>query len=587
MSRARPYQTDLKLRAYQAWQSGARCIAIVLATGGGKTYVIGEIIKENAGGVAAIAHRQELVGQISLALAREGIRHDLLAPKATIRAIVAAHVQEFGRSFYDHHSQVKVGGIDTIIRMDASDPWFSSVTLVVIDEGHHVLRANKWGQGFAMFPNARGLFPTATLIRADGKGLGIKADGLVDEIIDGPCGRELIDDGYLTDYRIWCPTVTDINLTDADISDATGDFNKDKLRQAVHKSKQLVGDVVAHYLKIAPGKLGVTFAVDVEEATKIAAAFRAAGVPAEVVSAKTPDDMRRSILRKFKARQILQLVNVDLFGEGFDLPAIEVVSMARPTASFSLFAQQFGRALRVMVDAKYAANWDTYTADERKAIIAASSKPCAIIIDHVGNIVRPGLGLPDVRRAWSLDRRERKSRGSAPDAIPMRICLNAPTCIQPYLKIYASCPYCGTLAPAPAGRGSLEQVEGDLTELDPEVLRAMRGEVARVDGPPRIPSHLEGAAARAVWNNHTERQAAQRDLRHAIASWAAVHDDSDDATNHRRFWYTFGTDVLSASVLGARDAAALREKIAAKLAIDGYVISEYCPPTPPIAEQAA
>ena len=36
------------------------------------------------------------------------------------------------------------------------------------------------------------------------------------------------------------------------------------------------------------------------------------------------------------------LVNVDLFGEGFDLPAIEIVIMARPTASFILYTQQFG-----------------------------------------------------------------------------------------------------------------------------------------------------------------------------------------------------------------------------------------------------
>ena len=93
----------------------------------------------------------------------------------------------------------------------------------------------------------------------------------------------------------------------------------------------VVGDVVEHYKRLAMGKLGVTFASDVETATDIASRFRAEGVPAEVVSGKTPDHLRASILRRFKNREILQLVNVDLFGEGFDLPAIEVVSMARPT----------------------------------------------------------------------------------------------------------------------------------------------------------------------------------------------------------------------------------------------------------------
>jgi DNA or RNA helicases of superfamily II len=198
------------------------------------------------------------------------------------------------------------------------------------------------------------------------------------------------------------------------LSQATGDFNADQLRKAVHKS-HITGDVVAHYLKLAPGKLGVTFAVDVEAATEIAGAFRAAGVPAEVVSAKTPDALRAQILRRFKAREILQLVNVDLFGEGFDLPAIEVVSFARPTESFALYCQQFGRALRLMLSKEAAAVHAHLTDEQRRAAIAASEKPVAIIIDHVNNVLRHGL--PDARREWSLDRRERRS-GKKSDAIP-------------------------------------------------------------------------------------------------------------------------------------------------------------------------
>ena len=69
------------------------------------------------------------------------------------------------------------------------------------------------------------------------------------------------------------------------------------------------------------------FATDIEIATDIATQFKDAGVAAEVVSSKTPDRERAAILRKFKARRLTVLVNVDLFGEGFDLPAIEVVSM--------------------------------------------------------------------------------------------------------------------------------------------------------------------------------------------------------------------------------------------------------------------
>src|SRR6202012_4149963 len=140
------------------------------------------------------------------------------------------------------------------------------------------------------------------------KGLGRHADGITDALVLAPSMRDIINMGYLTDYRIFAPP-SDLNLSEVSISSTTGDFNQDQVRKAVHKST-ITGDIVKHYLKIAPGKLGVTFAVDVEEAGKIASAFKAAGVPAEVVSAKTPDALRAAILRRFKKREILQLVNV-------------------------------------------------------------------------------------------------------------------------------------------------------------------------------------------------------------------------------------------------------------------------------------
>ena len=164
--------------------------------------------------------------------------------------------------------------------------------------------------------------------------------------------------------------------------------------------------------------LGVTFATDVKTATELAEEFKAAGVPAEVVHAETKH--RDRILEKFARREILQLVNVDVFGEGFDLPAMEVVSFARRTESYGLYVQQFGRPLRP----DYAEGFDLTTREGRLAAIAASHKPRALIIDHVGNVF-PRHGLPDVRRTWSLDRREKRSRGvSDPDIIPITTCLN-------------------------------------------------------------------------------------------------------------------------------------------------------------------
>jgi DNA repair protein RadD len=568
----RPFQHELERAIYEAWQSGARNVMPVAATGSGKTVVLSKALHDEPGVSAAIAHRQELVSQISIALARNGVRHRVIGAKkgsSLIRVISALQVAELGYSFFDPNAKTGVGGVDTVIRMDKSDPFFTQARLMVQDEAHHVLKDNKWGKVAQMFPNARGLLPTATPLRADGRGLGRHADGLVDAMVLAPSMRDIIDMGYLTDYRIFAPP-SDLDLSAVAMSQATGDYNADQLRKAVHKS-HITGDVVAHYLRLAPGKLGVTFAVDVESATEIAAAFRAAGVPAEVVSAKTPDTLRAQILRRFKAREVMQLVNVDLFGEGFDLPAIEVVSFARPTESFALFSQQFGRALRLMLTGEELRGYDLLSDAGRKAVIAGSSKPVAFIIDHVNNVLRHGL--PDARREWSLDRRERRGSKKS-DAIPLRICVND-QCMQPYERIYKCCPYCGHYPPPPS-RSSPEYVDGDLLELDADTLAALRGEISRIDGDATIPYGAAPEVVGAVRKRHWERREAQGQLRNVIAWWAGLEhaQGRGESESYRRFYHRFGIDVANAQTLGTREAAELAERVRlelVKFGIDGTV----------------
>lgn len=539
----RPYQSKLLTDIRDAWSDGARNVLAVAPTGGGKTVMMAELFQTHRGASIGIAHRQELVGQMSLALARNGVRHRIVGPHALARTIVTLHMAELGRSYYDPSAWCGVAGVDTLIRRPPDDPWFQQVTLKQTDEGHHVLRENKWGRAVKLFPNAQGVLWTATPCRADGYGLGRHADGVADAMVTGPSMRSLITDGWLTEYRIFCPP-SDVDLSNVTVT-ASGDYSPPKLREAVHKS-HIVGDVVKHYLRIAPGKLGITFVVDVEHATEMAQAYRAAGVRAEVVTSETPDTLRSAILRRFRARELDQLVNVDLFGEGFDVPACEVISMARPTQSFPLYAQQFGRPLRLM-----------------------TGKTHGLIIDHVGNVMRHGLA--DRLRTWSLDRRERRSAKQAadPDVIPLRTC---PDCTAPYERTLYACPYCGHI-PESAGRSRPTDVDGDLVELDPAALAVLRGEIARVDGPFRPPAMLDAVAARAAGNNWLARQQAQAPLRAAIALWAGWQrgQGRDDREVYRRFFFRFGTDVATAQTLGTRDAEALHTAVSSELTRGGVV----------------
>ena len=543
----RPYQIDL-IRAIQtSWADGNRNVVAVLPTGGGKTWIFTEIIKSNPGPCTAIAHRQEIVLQISMSFAKHGVMHKIIGPDNVVKLANQRHIEVFGRAFYDPRASVAVAGVDTLrARHKALAPWCKTNTLWVMDEAHHILRSNKWGATAEMFPNARGLGVTATPLRADGRGLGAWNDGVFDDMVIGPSLRELVQMGYLADYRIYAPP-SDIDFSSMALG-ANGDWTRPSVKRAVRKSR-VIGDVVTHYLKITPGRLGITFAPDVETAGDIAKQFNEAGVPAAVCTAKTPEYERVKTIQAFTRREYLQLVNVDLFGEGFDVPGVEVVSLARPTQSFAVFAQQCGRALRPDGD------------------------KVALIIDHVGNVERHaravlenGRYVIDLSRSdWSLERRERATRKKPGDEIPVRAC---PACTAVYERIYRACPFCG-FAPEPAARSGPEWVDGDLSELDPETLARMMGEVVDVtmsradylakSGAGMLPQ----VAALGAANRFKEKQAAQVALRDVMALWAGARraEGLNTSQMDRLFYFRFGIDKLSAQALGRKDAEELNDKV--------------------------
>src|SRR5574337_375451 len=81
---ARPYQRMVIDHTLDAWRT-SNCVLVVMPTGSGKTFVFASIAAMWQGGVAAIAHRSELVSQMSLALAREGVRHRVIGAAGTQR----------------------------------------------------------------------------------------------------------------------------------------------------------------------------------------------------------------------------------------------------------------------------------------------------------------------------------------------------------------------------------------------------------------------------------------------------------------------------------------------------------------------
>jgi len=533
-------QSDFLGDVHGAWNNGARDVCGVASTGFGKTVCLGHLVEQHPGASAVIAHRQELVSQISMTLAGYGVRHNIIAADATIRAIAAQHVAEYGTCFHTPSARAAVASVDTLVRRD--DPsWEKQVTLTIPDEGHHVIRGNKWGRALDKFthPHRRGLLPTATPERADGKGLGRHADGIADVMVEAPPMRWLIDQGHLTDYRIVC-VKSDLDVLDKAVS-ASGDWSTAVLRDASARS-HIVGDVVQNYLRFAKGLRHVTFATDVETAQKMAAAYRAAGVRAECLTGKTQDAVRRAIIRKFECGELDEIVAVDIISEGFDLPAIEAVSFARPSKSLALIMQQFGRALRVL-----------------------PGKKEALIIDHVGNLLQPHVGLPDRPRQWTLNSGERSGSKSAVDALPLRVCLE---CFEPFEAKHRECPHCGFYH-APASRSAPGMVDGDLAEMSPELLEKLRSAMTQATLPleeERWRLQQTGLHTAGVMGNvkrHADRLETLATLREAMAAWGGKwHGAGEtDSMIQRRFYHSFGVDVLSALALKRAEAQALLDRI--------------------------
>lgn len=535
------YQADMVRQNYDAWSAGARAVLDVLPTGGGKSKIIARHAAdgEAAGDIQAIiAHRTELVSQLSGHVASCGIMHRVIAPKQVVAQITQQHRNEYGRSYVNPDARASVVAVDTLIaRREILTPWARQVRRWTIDEAHHVLRLNKWGTGVSMFPNAFGLGVTASPSRADGMGLGAHHDGVFNHMVVGPAMRELINMSALCDYEMVCPT-SDLEVNEDDFS-KDGDLSPKKGRLASKKS-HIVGDIVTRYAQYALAKRTIVFVTDVETAHEVATNFNNHGITAAAVSAKTPAAVRNDYINRFRDGRLTVLVNVDLFGEGFDVPACECVIMARPTASLAVYLQQFGRALRLLAGKLY-----------------------GLIIDMVSNFKRHGF--PDKAHHWTLDRREKKAKDKDPEELDELT--KCGECSRPYLKVLPCCPHCGAEPFVAEGGGrTLEQVDGDMTLLNREELAAMRAAMV-LETPASVAARVEAAAgpaaATVTGNKQMARIVAQRGLADAIAHWAGFQraKGRSDREIDKRFYAVTSMSVPQALALSRQDMESMTDKV--------------------------
>ncbi len=146
------------------------------------------------------------------------------------------------------------------------------------------------------------------------------------------------------------------------------------------------GALVTQYQRICSGKRTIVYCASIEHAKAVAEQFSRAGIPASEVTSKQNHAERKEIIARYKKRELLVLTTCHALDDQA-FPETEAVILASPTRSSALHTQQLASAMRPI----YAEGMPADTAEQRRAAIAASTKPQAIIIDLAGNIQRLGV----------------------------------------------------------------------------------------------------------------------------------------------------------------------------------------------------
>lgn len=283
--------------------------------------------------------------------------------------------------------------------------------VILVDEAHHAL-AKSYQRILKQFPKAIVLLFTATPHRT-GK---MQLDQIADDIIVGQSIHELTDKGFLAPFRYFQPP-NDFNRNLLKRS-STGDFTNESMQEAM--STKIFGHIVKQYKRIASGMQAVVYTYSIDSAVEIARKFNSEGISAIEVDGTTSKEKRDLAVRKFREQEIKILVNVNLFTEGVDLPNVDCVIMARPTASLALYLQFSMRCL--------------------------NPRPgkTAIIIDHANNFKT--FGYPDDDRDWkqAIKSGKQKSKSMLTDSG-----ISIITCDYCFAVVKASevkdgkCPICG------------------------------------------------------------------------------------------------------------------------------------------------
>lgn len=373
----RPYQKQAEEATFQQWADGNRSVLGVMPTGCGKTVTFASIIRRAKGRALVVAHRSELIWQAKDKIEKvTGLKVDvemgdfkscndgeLFSPQADV---IVATVQTL------------IAGGDGAGRIGKFDP--KDFSTLIIDEAHHspAQSYRRVLDYFLQNPKLNVLGVTATPDRTDEEALGqiFSVVAFDYEILDA------IHDGWLVPIDQQMVSIDGLDFSS--IRTTAGDLNGADLAAVMESEKNLHG-IADSTIDIVGKRRGIGFASSVNHARILSDIFnRHQPGMSNFVHGKTDKAERQKIVSDFAAGKVQWLWNCGVFTEGFDDSGVEVIAMARPTKSRSLYAQMAGRSTRPHEGIAHRLNEMPASAVRRMAI-ERSIKPSCLIIDFVGN----------------------------------------------------------------------------------------------------------------------------------------------------------------------------------------------------------
>lgn len=308
---------------------------VVAATGIGKTYLSAfDSAKYNK--ILFVAHREEIIKQAAQSFKNVRNSDDIgffySNQKDTKNSFIFALVQTLGKEQYLNEEYFSKDYFDYII----------------VDEFHHAVSSN-YKKIIDYFTPKFLLGLTATPERLDSKDVFALCDyNMVYEVRL----KDAINKGWLVPFRYYGIYDETVNYEDIDYKN--GKYDDKQLEEALMLNKR--GELILnHYLKYN-SKRAIGFCTSRHHAEYMAKVFNENNIPSAAVYSGEKGEYseeRNIALSKLTSGELKVIFSVDMFNEGLDVPAIDMVMFLRPTQSPTIFLQQLGRGLRKFKDKKY------------------------------------------------------------------------------------------------------------------------------------------------------------------------------------------------------------------------------------------